>query len=144
MSPGYPKRCDNKVEALLSRGFTLSDHTLSTYTRRVRLVVTAQNAYSHTHTLSSPTQICPDPYIGIHIYTHTYKDSRGQLITIHICIHTQVHAYMHTCTHSYSCLHTCAHAYRYHYVLRHRCQQCHLSCTSWWLSMCLSRCDGVL
>ena len=56
ISPGDPKRCDNKIEVLLSHG-RLS-LTISTYTRWVGLVIPAQNTYGHTHT---------------HTHTHTHK-----------------------------------------------------------------------
>ena len=41
-----------------------------------------------THTLNTLMQICPGPYIDIHIYTHTYiytyLHTNGQLATIHM------------------------------------------------------------
>ena len=64
-------------------------------------------------------QISPGPYMDIHIDTHTYMHTFGQLKTIHICIHHHVHTYTNTCTHIYSYVYTYVHTYFKGYTYYH-------------------------
>ena len=75
-SPGYPKRCVNKIEALLSHRSTLSDHFLLYSLGWI--VVPTQKTYGHTHTQHTHTNMSQS-YMDIHIYIYIYI----YIVTLH-------------------------------------------------------------